>query len=78
MREYTSKERRFINLREHRIIKLVADGRKNSDIAQELKTSESVIKNYLRVIFDKLGMDNRLQLALWYEAHYGPYSHLLT
>jgi hypothetical protein len=27
-----------------------------------------VVKNYLRIIFDKLGVWNRLELALWYEA----------
>jgi DNA-binding CsgD family transcriptional regulator len=32
-------------------------------------TSEHVIKNYLRSIYDKLGLWNRLELALWYEAH---------
>jgi DNA-binding NarL/FixJ family response regulator len=27
-----------------------------------------VVKNYLRVIYDKLGLWNRVELALWYEA----------
>ena len=55
--------------RERRIIELVAAGHKNADIASVLGTSEHVVKNYLRGIYDKLGMWNRVELALWYEAH---------
>jgi len=54
--------------REHAIIQLVAEGRKNREIADSLGTTEHVIKNYLRVIYDKLGLWNRVELALWYEA----------
>lgn len=54
--------------REHVIIQLVAEGFKNRDIAGSLGTTEHVIKNDLRVIYDKLGLWNRVELALWYEA----------
>ena len=54
--------------REHRVIQLVAQGLKNSEVASEIGTTEHVIKNYLRVIYDKLGLWNRVELALWYEA----------
>ena len=54
--------------REHSIIQLVAEGCKNREIANSLGTTEHVIKNYLRVIYDKLGLWNRVELALWYEA----------
>ena len=56
------------NQREHAIIQLVAEGCKNREIADSLGTTEHVIKNYLRVIYDKLGLWNRVELALWYEA----------
>jgi DNA-binding NarL/FixJ family response regulator len=56
------------NEREQRIIELVADGLKNSEVAAAIGTTEHVIKNYLRVIYDKLGLWNRVELALWYEA----------
>ena len=56
------------NPREHAIIQLVAEGCKNREIANSLGTTEHVIKNYLRVIYDKLGLWNRVELALWYEA----------
>ena len=54
--------------REHVIIQLVAEGLKNRDIADSLGTTEHVIKNDLRMIYDKLGLWNRVELALWYEA----------
>jgi DNA-binding CsgD family transcriptional regulator len=43
----------------------VAEGRTNADCAQAMGKSEHVFKNALRVIYDKLGMGNRLELALW-------------
>lgn len=57
---------RVPNEREHRVIQLVAEGLKNRDVAREIGTTEHVVKNYLRVIYDKLGMWNRVELALWY------------
>jgi DNA-binding NarL/FixJ family response regulator len=56
------------NEREHRIIQLVAEGLKNKEVADAIGTTEHVVKNYLRVIYDKLGLWNRVELALWYEA----------
>jgi DNA-binding NarL/FixJ family response regulator len=54
--------------REQRVIELVAQGLKNREVAQSIGTTEHVVKNYLRVIYDKLGLWNRVELALWYEA----------
>lgn len=51
------------------VMALVNQGLKNADIAQAVGTSENVIKNYLRTIYDQTGMWNRTELALWYEAH---------
>jgi DNA-binding NarL/FixJ family response regulator len=56
------------NQRELRVIELVALGLKNSEIAKAIGISEHVVKNYLCVISDKLGLWNRVELALWYEA----------
>jgi DNA-binding NarL/FixJ family response regulator len=53
---------------EHRIIDLVARGFTNREIADSVGTTEQVVKNYLRIIYDKVGLWNRLELALWYEA----------
>ena len=55
--------------RERRVIELVAQGLNNREMAVAMGISEHVIKNKLRYIYDKLGVWNRLELALWYEAH---------
>ena len=59
---------RVPNERERKVIELVAQGLKNSEVAAIIGTTEHVVKNYLRVIYDKLGLWNRVELALWYEA----------
>jgi DNA-binding CsgD family transcriptional regulator len=56
------------NERERIIIQRVAEGCKNREIADSLGTTEHVVKNYLRMIYDKLGLWNRVELALWYVA----------
>ena len=60
--------KRSTSERERRVIELVAQGLKNREVADEIGTTEHVVKNYLRVIYDKLGLWNRVELALWYEA----------
>jgi DNA-binding CsgD family transcriptional regulator len=60
--------RRDLNKTELRVVELVAQGLKNSEVAEIIGAKEMVIKNYLRVIYDKLGLWNRVELALWYEA----------
>ena len=61
---------RDLNKTELRVIELVAQrtSRRNSEVAEIIGTKEMVIKNYLRVIYDKLGLWNRVELALWHEA----------
>jgi DNA-binding NarL/FixJ family response regulator len=54
--------------REQQVIQLVAQGLKNKEVADAIGTTEHVVKNYLRVIYDKLGLWNRVELALWYES----------
>ena len=54
--------------REQRVIELVSEGLKNREVAEAIGTTEHVVKNYLRVIYDKLGLWNRVELALWYES----------
>jgi DNA-binding NarL/FixJ family response regulator len=54
--------------RQQQVIELVAQGLKNSEVAEVIGTTEHVVKNHLRIIYDKLGFWNRVELALWYEA----------
>jgi DNA-binding NarL/FixJ family response regulator len=51
--------------KEVQIIALVAEGCKNREISEKLDTKEQVVKNYLRVIYDKTGVSDRLELALF-------------
>jgi DNA-binding NarL/FixJ family response regulator len=50
---------------------LVWQGLTNREIAHSLSTTEQVVKNYLRITFDKLGLWSRLELALYVAAHGG-------
>ena len=49
--------------KEMQIVALIVQGCKNKDIANQLGTKEQVIKNYLRSIYDKTGVSDRLELA---------------
>jgi two-component system nitrate/nitrite response regulator NarP len=50
--------------RERELIDLVRRGLRNRDIAAELRVTEGTVKVYLHAIFDKLGVDNRTELAM--------------
>ena len=51
--------------KEMQIVALIVQGCKNKEIALQLGTKEQVIKNYLRSIYDKTGVSDRLELALF-------------
>jgi DNA-binding NarL/FixJ family response regulator len=51
--------------KEMKIVALIVQGCKNKEIAIRLGTTEQVIKNYLRSIYDKTGVSDRLELALF-------------
>jgi len=52
--------------KEWAITALVCQGHTNAQIAAEIDTTESIVKNELRTIFDKTGCWNRTEVALWY------------
>ncbi len=54
------------------IITHVTQGMRNKEIGSQLGTSEQVIKNYLRRIYDKLGVSDRVELALYWLNHQVP------
>ncbi|HEX3438041.1 MAG TPA: response regulator transcription factor [Pseudacidobacterium sp.] len=60
-----SKNHPRLSPKELAIIGCITQGKRNKEIAHELGTSEQVIKNYLRKIYDKLGVSDRLELALY-------------
>lgn len=55
--------------KEVRIVAGVTQGMRNKEIAAEVGTTEQVVKNYLRKIYDKLGVSDRLELALYCVHH---------
>ena len=63
--------REQLNHVELTIATLVWQGRTNPEIGALMGTSEQVVKNHLRSIFDKLGVWSRLELALYVASHGG-------
>ncbi|HZZ38905.1 MAG TPA: response regulator transcription factor [Acidobacteriaceae bacterium] len=60
-----SRVRDRLTPKELKIVALIVQGCKNKEIAVRLCTTEQVIKNYLRSIYDKTGVSDRLELALF-------------
>ncbi len=52
------------------IVSCVTQGMKNREIALRVGTTEQVVKNYLRKVYDKLGVADRLELALYCLSHH--------
>src|SRR6476660_5756985 len=65
-----SRERSPLSQREREFVALVAQGFKNKEMAEKLFISEQTVMNHLHNIFDKLGVSDRLELAL-YAIHNG-------
>src|SRR5512141_2734147 len=59
------RERSPLSTREREIVVLVAQGYKNKEMAEKMFISEQTVKNHLHNIFDKLGVSDRLELALY-------------
>ncbi|MGC9293251.1 MAG: response regulator transcription factor [Acidobacteriaceae bacterium] len=57
--------RQRLTPKEIKIVALIVEGYKNKEIAAQLGTTEQVIKNYLRSVYDKTGVSDRLELALF-------------
>ncbi|MBD1913265.1 response regulator transcription factor [Leptolyngbya sp. FACHB-8] len=53
-----------LSSRELEVLKLMAEGQSNSEIAAHLYLSQNTIKTYVRGIFNKLGVDHRVQAAV--------------
>src|SRR6195256_4002848 len=59
------RERSPLSQREREIVALVAQGFKNKEMAEKMFISEQTVQNHLHNIFDKLGVSDRLELALY-------------
>jgi DNA-binding NarL/FixJ family response regulator len=60
-----ARDRMPLSQREREIVTLVAQGFKNKEMAEKMAISEQTVKNHLHNIFDKLGVSDRLELALY-------------
>ena len=59
------REKPLLSDREKEVVRLVAQGFHNREIGERLFISEQTVKNHLHNIFDKLGVSDRLELALY-------------
>jgi DNA-binding NarL/FixJ family response regulator len=73
MRQFTEAEtpppHASLTKREAEILRLIADGRSNKEIALALSLTEGTVKGYVSAIFDKLGVADRTQAALYAVKH---------
>jgi len=53
-----------LSVRELEVLKLMAEGQSNSEIAAHLYLSHNTVKTHVRGIFNKLGVDHRVQAAV--------------
>jgi DNA-binding NarL/FixJ family response regulator len=60
-----SRGKTLLTKREGDVVKLLAEGLTNRDIATQLKLSEHTVRNYLFRVFDKLGVSTRVELVLY-------------
>jgi len=65
MRVVNADGMRLLTKREEDVVRLLAEGMQNRDIAKELKLSEHTVRNYLFHIFEKLGVSSRVELVLY-------------
>ena len=55
----------LLSKQERGVVRLVAEGLTNREIARQLSLSENTVRNYVFRIFDKVGTSNRVELALY-------------
>ncbi len=65
-----SYEKMGISEKEFNIIRLVADGLNNKEIAEKLFLGEGTVRNYISTILEKLDLRDRTQLAVFYYKHF--------
>lgn len=53
-----------LSSREMEVVKLLVEGHSNAEIAAALYLSTSTVKTHVRNIFNKFGVDHRLQVAV--------------
>ncbi len=65
MKLVDSRGEALLSKREQDVVRCVAEGLSNREIASRLKLTEHTVKNYLFRIFDKLGVSSRVEVVLY-------------
>ncbi len=55
-----------ITKRERQVLIFLTEGFKNAEIATLMNITEHVVKNHIRSLYDRTGLSNRVELALWW------------
>lgn len=63
----------ILSAQERRVLALVAEGKTNKEVAEQMALSEKTVKNYLSNIFEKLKINRRSQAAVLYAESRGPH-----
>lgn len=63
--ESSSAAFRDLSPREMQVLRLVAEGKSNADIAQELTLSTTTVRNHVSAVLNKLGLSNRIEAATY-------------
>jgi len=69
MRTYDDRPATKLTSRELEVLTLMSQGHKNDDIAEALVITPSTVKNHVRHIFRKLGVDTRVEAVLYAIEH---------
>jgi len=58
-----------LTVRDTEILDYLAQGLDNDAIAAELRLSPRTVRNYVSRVYDKIGVDSRVQALLWAQSH---------
>src|SRR3954451_1085349 len=58
-------ERAKLSARQAEVLRLITEGRSNGEIAEALEISEQTVKSYVSALLEKLGVENRIQAAVY-------------
>lgn len=64
-----------LSAQERKVLALVAEGKTNKEIANDLDLSDKTVKNYLSNIFTKLNLSRRAEAAAYFARHQPSGSH---
>lgn len=59
----------LLSVQERRVLALVAEGKTNKEVAEQMGLSDKTVKNYLSNVFEKLKINRRSQAAVMYLEH---------